>query len=153
MSVNENTLSANSFQAVDSKTQTESRFQDLARFLLRVIPSFTFILHGGQKLFGWFGGMGGQGATASFISLPWTAGVLEVFGGLCIMFGLFTRPVAFILSGLMAVAYFLSHAPRGFWPTKNGGEPAVLYCFIFLYLAAVGAGALSLDKLLRKKRS
>lgn len=131
----------------------QRRLQDYGLLLLRVIPSYTFILHGGQKLFGWFGGMDGQGATASFPSLPGTAGFLEVFGGLFILLGLFTRPVAFILSGLMAVAYFLSHAPRGFFPTKNGGEPAVLYCFIFLCLGLLGAGAFSLDRLLRKKRS
>ncbi len=79
------------------------------------------------------------------------AGVLEFFGGLLILFGLFTRPVAFILCGEMAVAYFRSHAPRGFWPIRNGGELAVLYCFIFLYLFAAGGGPISLDRFLRKR--
>jgi putative oxidoreductase len=122
-----------------------------ARSLLRVIAGFTFSLHGFQKVFGLFGGMGGTGATATFPSLIWTAGVLETFGGLLILLGLFTRPVAFLLSGHMAVAYFLSHSPRGFWPLQNGGELAVLYCFIFLYLSIAGPGPVSLDRLIRKK--
>jgi putative oxidoreductase len=75
------------------------------------------------------------------------AGVLETFGGLLILLGLFTRPVAFVLAGEMAVAYFMAHAPRGFFPLLNKGEPAVLYCFVFLYLAAVGPGPWSLDAL------
>jgi putative oxidoreductase len=83
----------------------------------------------------------------------WFAGVLETFGGLLIVIGLFTRPVAFILSGEMAVAYFQAHAPRAFWPVLNGGESAVLFCFIFLYLFAVGAGPVSVDALLRRRRA
>jgi putative oxidoreductase len=75
-----------------------------------------------------------------------TAGVLELIGGVLIILGLFTRPVAFILSGMCAVAYFYSHAPRGFYPILNGGELAALYSFVFLYLAAAGGGAWSVDK-------
>jgi len=78
------------------------------------------------------------------------AGVLEVFGGALLLIGLFSRPVAFILSGEMAVAYFQAHYPRGFWPVLNGGEPAILFCFVFLYLAAAGAGPWSIDALWRR---
>jgi putative oxidoreductase len=116
--------------------------------VLRIVVGFTFSLHGTQKLFGWFGGLGG-GATAQFPSLIWTAAFLETFGGVLILAGLFTAPVAFILCGEMAVAYFKQHAPRGLWPISNGGELSVLYCFIFLYLATAGGGRWSLDRLIR----
>ena len=119
--------------------------------LLRIMAGFTFSLHGLQKLFGLFGGMGGGGLTATFPSLIWTAGFLEAVGGLLILFGLLTRPVAFILCGEMAVAYFRGHAPKSFWPIVSGGELAILYCFIFLYLAVAGPGTVSLDRLFRKK--
>jgi uncharacterized membrane protein YphA (DoxX/SURF4 family) len=82
----------------------------------------------------------------------WFAGVLEVFGGILIVLGLFTRPVAFLLSGEMAVAYFQAHFPRNFWPVLNGGENVVLFCFVFLYLFVTGAGPYSLDALLRSRR-
>ena len=104
-----------------------------------------------QKLLGLFGGMGGTGVKAHFVSLLWVAGCLEMVGGLLILLGLFTTPVAFILCGEMAVAYFMHHYPRGFFPIRNGGELAVLYCFIYLYLFAAGPGPLSLDGLVRKK--
>lgn len=119
--------------------------------LLRIVAGFTFSLHGLQKLFGLFGGMGGNGATAVFPSLVWVAAVLETFGGLLILAGLFTRPVALLLCGQMAVAYFMGHSHRGFWPILNAGELAVLYCFIFLYLAVAGPGTVSLDWLLRRR--
>ncbi len=119
--------------------------------VLRIIAGFTFSLHGFQKLFGAFGGIGGEGGTAVLGSLVWTAGVLECFGGLLTAVGLFTRPVAFLLCGQMAVAYFRSHAQAGFWPILNGGELAALYCFIFLYLSIAGGGSISLDRLIRKK--
>lgn len=119
--------------------------------LLRAVIGLLFTCHGAQKLFGVFGGVGGHGAKAAMLSLIWVAGVLEFFGGLLILFGLFTRCVAFILCGEMAIAYFRSHAPHGFWPIRNGGELAVLYCFIFLYLFAVGGGPLSLDAIVRKR--
>jgi putative oxidoreductase len=126
-------------------------WQPYVRSVLRIIVGFTFSLHGLQKLFGMFGGMGGTGAKAALFSLPWVAAVLETFGGLLIILGLFTSPVAFILSGEMAVGYFMMHFPKGFWPIQNGGELAVLYCFIFLYLFTAGAGPWSLDQALRKK--
>jgi putative oxidoreductase len=86
-------------------------------------------------------------------SLPWFAGVLEFVGGALLLIGLFTRPVAFVLSGLMAFAYFLGHAPKGFYPLTNGGTQAVLFCFVFLYLACAGGGAWSLDALFSRSRS
>jgi putative oxidoreductase len=116
------------------------------RSVLRIIAGFTFSLHGAQKLLGAFGGK-----TAPAFSLIWTAGVLELVGGVLILLGLFTVPVAFLLSGQMAVAYFRVHFPRGFWPIANGGELAVLYCFVFLYFFAAGAGPLSLDALRRRR--
>lgn len=118
--------------------------------LLRIVAGFTFTLHGLQK-FGAFGGMGGHGAKAAAFSLAWFAAVLEALGGPLLILGLCTRPVAFILCGEMAIAYFRAHAPRAFWPIMNGGEGAILYCFIFLYLAAAGAGPISIDRLMGKR--
>lgn len=125
-------------------------WEPITRSVLRIIAGFTFSLHGFQKLLGFFGGMGGHGATAPVFSLLWTAGVLETVGGLLLIVGLCTRPVAFVLAGEMAFAYFRVHQPRGLWPIQNGGELAVLYCFLFLYLCAAGPGPLSLDRLFRK---
>ncbi len=126
-------------------------FEPLARSLLRIVSGFTFSLHGAQKILGMFGGLGGKGAVAHAFSQVWVGGMLELVGGLLLIFGLFTRPVAFILCGEMAVAYFTAHFPRGFWPIRNGGELAVLYCFLFLYLVFAGAGPWSLDRLIRRK--
>ncbi len=126
-------------------------WEPYARSLLRIVAGFTFSLHGMQKLFGFFGGMGGKGVKAGFLSLMWVAGCLEAFGGFLILVGLLTVPVAFILCGEMATAYFMQHFPRGFWPLRNGGELAVLYCFLYLYLITAGPGRLSLDHLLRKR--
>jgi putative oxidoreductase len=105
-----------------------------------------FALHGAQKLFGAFGGMGGHGARAAMFSVFWFGAIIELLGGSLIALGLFTRPVAFLLCGEMAFAYFRFHFPRSFWPIVNGGEAAVLYCFLFLYLFAKGPGAASLDR-------
>jgi putative oxidoreductase len=101
-------------------------------------------------LFGAFGGLG-HGASAQLASLLGIAAVLETIGGALIFFGLYTRLVAFILCGEMAVAYFRQHAPRGLWPISNGGELAVLYCFVFLLLTSAGGGPWSLDRAIRKK--
>jgi putative oxidoreductase len=128
-----------------------ARYSSTTLSLLRIMTGLLFIPHGGQKLLGWFGGMDGAGATASFPSLMWFAGILELVGGLLIMLGLFTRPVAFLLSGEMAVAYFKAHAPSGFWPLQNHGELAALYAFVFLFFAAAGGGRYALDTL-RKRR-
>jgi putative oxidoreductase len=113
--------------------------------LLRIILGFLFLQHGTAKLFGvphvaMFDGL-------QLVSLMGAAGVIELVGGTLLLVGLFTRPVAFILSGQMAAAYFIAHAPAGFLPILNGGEMAVMYCFTFLYFAAAGAGAYSLDGL------
>lgn len=120
--------------------------------LLRIMVGFLFLPHGGQKLLGWFGGMRGTGATATFPSLVWFAGAFELLGGLLILLGVFTRPVAFLLCGEMAVAYFKSHAPGGFMPLVNRGELAVLYCFVFLFLAANGGGPFAVEQLWRRKK-
>lgn len=103
--------------------------------------------HGGQKLLGFPAPP--ELHQPPLMSLPGLAGVLELFGGALILVGLFTRPVAFVLSGTMAVAYFMAHAPQGFWPILNHGELAVVYSFLFLYLAAAGGGEWSVDRLLR----
>lgn len=113
--------------------------------VLRMVAGFLFFQHGLPKL---FGGFGSQGA-AELMSQMGLAGVIEVLGGAAIALGLFTSPIAFLASGEMAVAYFQAHAPRGFWPVANGGELAALYCFLFLYFAATGAGRWSLDALRR----
>ena len=124
-------------------------------FLLRVVAGLLFFQAGGMKLFGWFGGLPKEMfpmGTAPLVSEIGLAGVLEFFGGMAIMLGLFTRPIAFVLSGEMAVAYFQAHQPHGAWPIQNHGEPAVLLCFIFLYLAAQGGGDWSLDAFFPRKR-
>src|SRR3982751_1585920 len=121
-------------------------------FLLRVVAGFLFCQAGGLILFGWFGGIPGQPSPPPLMSQTGIGGVLEFFGGILIMLGLFTRPVTFILSGMMAVAYWQFHAPQGGWPLQNQGVPAVLFCFIFLYMAARGGGDWSLDALMRRRR-
>lgn len=118
--------------------------------ILRIVAAFMFILAGTTKLFAFPAGMPPEGNTARLLSQIGMAGILETFGGALLLVGLFTRPVAFILAGEMAVAYFQFHFPRGFWPTINGGVPAVLYCFVWLYFSAAGAGSWSLDARRRK---
>ena len=121
--------------------------------LLRVVTGALFIQHGVQKLFGLLvsANQAWNGPPPAF-SQFWFAGMLEVFGGILIVVGLFTRPVAFLLSGEMAVAYFQAHFPRNFWPVLNGGENVVLFCFVFLYLFVTGAGPYSVDALLGARR-
>jgi putative oxidoreductase len=109
--------------------------------LMRIVVALLFMQHGTQKLFS----IPPTANSPALGSLLGIAGVLEVCGGLLLVLGLFTRPVAFLLSGEMAVAYFLRHAPQGFWPLLNRGELAVLYCFAFLYISAAGGGVWSLD--------
>jgi putative oxidoreductase len=115
------------------------------RSVLRIIAAFVFIQPGMMKLFAFPMGMPPNGGTAQLFSEVGLAGVLEVFGGALLLLGLFTRPVAFLLAGEMAVAYFQAHAPNGFWTISNGGGEAVLFCFIWLYFSASGAGPWSLD--------
>jgi putative oxidoreductase len=119
------------------------------RSLFRIVAAFTYSLHGWQKFLGVFGGVRGHSLPPT--SMLGLAGMIETFGGALILLGLFTRPVAFLLSGEMAVGYFRTHAPQGFWPLLNGGELAVFYCFMFLWLSSAGAGPWSCDHLLRKK--
>jgi putative oxidoreductase len=128
-----------------------NRAVQVTYFLLRVVSGWLFFQAGSAILFGWFGGMPGV-QSVPLMSQIGIGGVLECFGGLAIMLGFLTRPVAFILSGEMAVAYWQFHAPKGGWPAQNQGVPAVLFCFLFLYMAAQGGGDWSLDALLRRKR-
>ncbi|MEI8133930.1 MAG: DoxX family protein [bacterium] len=112
---------------------------------LRIVAAILFILSGTTKLFAFPGGIPPNGGTVPFMSQAWIGAFLECFGGIFILMGLYTRPVAFLLAGEMAVAYFQFHAPKDFWPTINGGAPAILYCFIWLYFSATGPGPWSLD--------
>ncbi len=121
------------------------------RSILRIVAAFTFIQFGTAKLFAFPAAIMPGGGTAPLASLTGVAAALEAFGGLFLLLGLFTRPVAFLLSGEMAVAYFYGHAPQGFWTVLNQGTPAVLYCFLWLYLSSAGAGPWSLDAKLRKE--
>ena len=115
--------------------------------VLRIVTAFMFMIHGTQK---WFGFPVPRATPTTLMSLSGVAGLLELVGGALLLVGLFTRPVAFVLSGLMAFAYFIAHAPQDFWPIVNRGELAALYVFVFLYLAAAGGGPWSVDRLLRR---
>lgn len=125
----------------DNESQLETVWAPRLLSLLRIMAALLFIAHGTQKLFGF----PASEFSPALLSLPWIAGVLEVFGGLALLLGVFTRPVAFVLSGQMAAAYFMAHAPQSFFPALNGGDAAILFCFVFLYLAVAGAGPWSLD--------
>jgi putative oxidoreductase len=110
--------------------------------LLRIVAAVIFFEHGTQKLFGF---PERAGAGPALFSMFWFAGVLEIIGGGLLAIGLFTRPTAFVMSGLMAAAYWIAHAPRSPFPVLNGGDAAILYCFLFLYLVFAGPGAFALD--------
>ena len=127
------------------------RLKNITYFLLRVVSGLLLMQAGGLILFGWYGGMP-DGQTVALMSQTGIGGILEFFGGILIMIGLFTRPAAFISSGTMAVAYWQFHFPNGHWPIQNNGMPAVLLCFIFLHMVATGAGEWSLDALIWLKR-
>ncbi|HME08551.1 MAG TPA: DoxX family protein [Bryobacteraceae bacterium] len=133
-------------------TQPFERFRPYVLSLLRIVSAFTFALHGLTLEFGLFGGMDQHGAVPAPFTVLWVAGILETWGGLLLGLGLFTRPVAFLLCGQMAAAYFTAHAPQGFWPVLNGGELSVLYCFLFLYFCVAGGGSYSLDALLAARK-
>jgi putative oxidoreductase len=117
------------------------RFEPYAYALLRIVAGLLFLFHGLQKLFGMYGGQ-----AVELVSLRGLAGIIELVGGAMIMIGLYTSPVAFIASGQMAFAYFLSHQPQAFWPIQNRGELAALYCFVFLYISTRGSGPLSVRR-------
>jgi putative oxidoreductase len=118
--------------------------------VLRIVAAFLFIFPGMTKLFAFPFGIPPGGGPAPVMSQLWVGGGLEVFGGALLLAGLFTRPVAFVLAGEMAVAYFQFHQPKGLWPVQNGGMAAVLFCFVWLYVSAAGAGPWSLDARRRK---
>ncbi len=121
--------------------------------VLRIGAGLLFFMHGAPKLFGWFGGMGPQGGSAELFSLMGLAGVLEVFGGLAIALGVLTRPVAVVLALEMLIAYLYAHVPRGAVPYVNGGELALLYACVWVFLAGNGAGPVSVDRALAKRRA
>jgi putative oxidoreductase len=123
------------------------------RSLLRIVAALIFITSGTSKLFAFPQGVPPDGGTVELFTQVGIGALLEVVGGALVAVGLFTRPVSFVLSGEMAVAYFQFHGPASFWPTINGGIPAILYCFIFLYFSAAGAGPWSIDATLEGKRS
>jgi putative oxidoreductase len=121
---------------------TASSLSPYALAALRIMSGLLFMAHGTMKVLGF---PASDSGLPPLTSLPGIAGLFELVGGLLIALGLFTRPAAFVCSGVMAFAYFLAHAPQNFFPVLNGGDAAILYCFVFLYLAVAGAGALSLD--------
>lgn len=134
--------------------QQPRTLEDVTLAALRIFAGLGFFSHGAQKLFGWFGGFGADGGTADLMTRFGAAGVIEVVCGTAIILGLFTRPLAFLASGQMAVAYFWAHvAGQGsLWWWANGGERAMLYSFLWLYIAVRGAGAFSVDAW-RKQRA
>jgi len=121
------------------------RFSPELLSIMRILAAFMFIQNGTMKLFAFPAGMPPGGGTAPMFSEIWFAGALELVGGGLMLIGLLTRPVAFVLAGEMAVAYFQAHAPASFWTVINGGTPAVLYCFLWLYYSAAGQGPWSVD--------
>jgi len=132
----------------------ELRWRSSAPYLLsvlRIVAAFLFFQFGSAKLFAFPAAVMPNGGTAELMTQAGIAGLLEVVGGLLMFVGLFSRPVAFVLSGEMAFAYFIGHAPQGFWPVLNQGHPAILFCFVWLYLSSAGPGPWSLDALLRKR--
>jgi putative oxidoreductase len=139
-----------------STTSIAARWRSWAPYLLsltRIVGAFVFVQFGTAKVLALPAAVMPGGGTAPLVSLPGFAGSLEMVGGTLLLLGLFTRPVAFVLSGEMAVAYFMGHAPQGFWPVLNQGSPAILFCFLWLYLSSAGPGPWSLDALRRRATS
>ncbi len=137
-----------------TNTTLTARWRSRAPYLLsvlRIIAAFVFMPFGSAKLLAIPAAIMPGGGTAPLTSLPGFAGSLELVGGALLLLGLFTRPVAFLLSGEMAFAYFMGHAPQGFWPVLNQGSPAILFCFIWLYISSAGPGPWSIDALRLRK--
>jgi putative oxidoreductase len=124
------------------------RFAPYMLSVLRIIAALLFIEHGTQKILGF--PEPPPAGFPTFLSLLWWQGAIELVGGLALLVGLGTRLVAFILAGDMAAAYWMVHAPKSFWPALNAGDAAILYCFVFLYIACAGGGAWSIDKHLKR---
>jgi len=120
--------------------------------IMRIVVGLLFACNGARKLFGVFGGMGGSGEAAALFSLMGLAGAIEFFAGLLIAVGFLAGYAAFVASGHMAVAYFMAHFPNGFWPILNGGDRAVFYCFVFLYVASQGAVTWGVDSIFKKPK-
>jgi putative oxidoreductase len=127
--------------------QTLTSYAPQVRSILRIVAALLILEHGTSGLFGWPSPL----PTPALFSLYWFSGSIELIGGALLALGLFSRPAAFVMSGEMAFAYFIGHAPKGFFPILNRGDAAILYCFIFLYLVFAGPGPWSLDALWRKK--
>ncbi len=127
------------------------KYSDQTYAMLRIVAGFLFLCHGAQKILGLLGGADGDGGTVELVSRGGVAGIIELVGGLAILLGIGTSWAAFLASGLMAFAYFLVHQPQGLLPIQNRGELAVLYAFLFLYIASKGSGIWSLDSVLRKR--
>jgi putative oxidoreductase len=140
-------LNTSTLSKITSKWKSSSTY---FHSMLRIVASLMFIMAGSVKLFAFPVGVPPNGGTVPFMSQMWIGAALEVFGGALLLLGFLTRPVAFILAGEMAVAYFQFHSPAGFWPVLNGGVAAVLYCFVWLYFSAAGAGPWSVDAKWRK---
>jgi len=133
--------------AMHQRSQIIAQWTPRLLSVLRIVAAFMFMIHGTQK---WLGFPVPRASPTTLMSLSGAAGLLELVGGALLLVGLFTRPVAFVLAGLMAFAYFITHAPQDFWPIVNRGELAALYAFVFLYLSAAGGGPWSVDRLLRR---
>lgn len=128
-------------------TAAFERWRPYVLSLLRIMAGLLFLEHGMAKVFGF----PPHGAIPVYPNIEWFAGRIELIGGTLVALGLWTRPIAFLVSGEMAIGYFVDHAPRSFFPLLNGGDSIILYCFVFLYLVFAGAGPLSLDALIRRK--
>jgi putative oxidoreductase len=136
-----------------TRTDAFAKAGRITHAILRIGAGLLFMQHGAQKLFGMLGGVDGQGASVDLVSLMGLAGILEFFGGLLIVLGLLTMPVAAILTVEMLMANFMAHMPQGGFPVQNGGELPLLYALIYLYLAANGPGPASLDGQMRRSKS
>ena len=126
---------------------TLAQWQPRILSILRMVAGLIFLLHGTQKLLG----VPATERAIEAFSLPWFAGVIEIITGTAILVGFLTRPAAFLASGLMAFAYWLAHAPRDFFPTNNGGDAAILFCFVFLYFVFAGGGPWSIDNMMKSR--